>query len=79
LFTLVGLQQNLIDTTINKWRKTLQHMCIQIKNILNICCELLIKLKKSWTNGDLLHLFPTGCSFLAELVIFKFPKVRYVH
>jgi len=32
-----SLQQNVIDVAINEWRR--EHACMQMDNILNICCQ----------------------------------------
>ena len=46
----VSLQQN-VDATINERRKQLRQCLGKEKdNILNMYCELVMRLKKSWTN-----------------------------
>ena len=46
-----SLQQNVIDATINEWRKRLwERVRVQMENTLNICCERVTRLKKSRTN-----------------------------
>jgi len=60
-----SLQQNVIDETYQQVEKeTWEHMFIQIDNILNTYSELLIRLKKSWTNKVQLTLFISNKMFL---------------
>jgi len=53
-----SVMQNAIDAAINNWRKRLHTLeCVQTDNILNSYRQLVVGLKKLWTNKMLLTLF----------------------